>query len=100
MIVFGYAKDYYYTGDSTIVVKVRVPNIHGPYKKEDAKGKTLHNYVDDVDLPYYQSVMLPRAPHDGDVVVLTPLSESNSNLDFLVIGLTGSSYDSPSALRL
>lgn len=100
MIVFGYAKDYYYSGDSTLVIRVRIPNIHGPYRREDAKGKTIHNYVEDADLPYYQSVLLPRNPNDGDVLALTPLSESSTNLDFLVIGLTGASYSSPSALRL
>lgn len=100
MIVYGFAKDYYYTGDSTLVVRVRIPNIHGPYKKEDAKGKKIHNYVNDEDLPYYQSLLLPRHPHDGDVVALAPLSESSTNLDFLVIGLTGASYSSPTALRL
>ena len=100
MIVFGYAKDYYYTGDSTLIIRVRIPNIHGPYRREDAKGNTIRNYVKDEDLPYYQSVLLPRLPNDGDVLALTPLSESSTNLDFLVIGLTGASYSSPSALRL
>ena len=100
MIVFGYVKDYYYSGDDTIMIRVRIPNIHGPYKREDAKGKKIRNYVQDSDLPYYQSLMLPRAPHDGDVVALTPLSDSSTNLDFLVIGLTGASYSSPSALRM
>jgi hypothetical protein len=95
MIVFGYAKDSYYTMDSILVVRVRIPNIHGPYKKEDAKGKTIHNYVEDKDLPYYQSLLLPRLPNEGDVVALTATSNSNTNTNFLVIGLTGATYSTP-----
>lgn len=95
MIVFGYAKDYYYTGDSTLVVRVRIPSIHGPFKKGDAKGKTIRNYVEDRDLPYYQSLLLPRLPNDGDVVALANLSNSNTNTSFIVLGLTGASYYSP-----
>jgi hypothetical protein len=95
MIVFGYAKDCYYTGDTTLVVRVRIPNIHGPYRKEDAKGQTIRNYVEDKDLPYYQSLILPRLPNEGDVVALTATSNSNTNTNFLVIGLTGASYSSP-----
>lgn len=95
MIVFGYVKDYYYSGDSTLLIRVRIPNVHGPYRKEDAKGQTIHNYVKDEDLPYYQSVLLPRNPNEGDVVALTNLSNSNTNTNFFVIGLTGASYSSP-----
>lgn len=95
MIVFGYAKDYYYTGDDTIAIRVRIPNIHGPYRREDANGQTIRNYVEDKDLPYYQSLMLPRAPNDGDVVALATTSNSNTNTNFIVIGLTGASYFSP-----
>lgn len=97
MIVFGYAKDYYYTGNGALVVRVRIPNIHGPYRKEDAKGQTIHNYVRDADLPYYQSVLLPRLPNDGDVVALTNLSNSDTNTNFFVIGLTGATYASAGA---
>jgi hypothetical protein len=97
MIVFGYVKDYYYTGDSTLMLRVRIPNIHGPYKKEDSKGKTIRNYVEDKDLPYYQSLLLPRLPNEGDVVALTATSNSNTNTNFLVMGLTGASYFSPNS---
>lgn len=100
MVMFGYAKDYYYTGDNTLMIRVRVPNIHGPYRKQDAKGKTIRNYVSDNDLPYYQSLLLPHLPVEGEVVALTPISESNSNLDFIVIGLTGASYSSPTTMSL
>ena len=100
MVVFGYAKDYYYTGDNTLMVRVRIPNIHGPYRQEDARGKTIRNYVYDSDLPYYQSLLLPHLPREGEVVALTPISESSTNLDFLVIGLTGASYSSPAIMRL
>lgn len=92
MVVFGYAKDSYYTGDNTLLIRVRIPNVHGPYRKEDAKGQTLRNYVEDADLPYYQSLILPHQPNDGDVVALVNLSNSNTNANFLVIGLTGASY--------
>lgn len=98
MLVFGYAKDYYYTGDNTLMIRVRIPNIHGPYFKEDAKGKTLRNYVNDNDLPYYQSLLLPHLPVEGEVLALTPLTDSATNLDLVVIGLTGASYSSPSTL--
>jgi hypothetical protein len=100
MVMFGYAKDYYYTGDNTLMIRVRVPNIHGPYRKQDAKGKTIRNYVSDNDLPYYQSLLLPHLPVEGEVVALTSISESNSNLDFIVIGLTGASYSSPTTMSL
>lgn len=100
MVVFGYAKDYYYTGDNTLMIRVRIPNIHGPYRREDAKGKTIRNYVSDNDLPYYQSVLLPHLPVEGEVVALTPLTESSTNLELLVIGLMGASYSSPSTMRL
>lgn len=92
MVVFGYAKDSYYTGDNTLLIRVRIPNVHGPYRKEDAKGQILRNYVEDADLPYYQSLILPHQPNDGDVVALVNLSNSNTNANFLVIGLTGASY--------
>ena len=100
MVVFGYAKDYYYTGDNTLMVRVRIPNIHGPYKQKDAQGKTIRNYVSDGDLPYYQSLLLPHLPTEGEVVALTPLSDSSTNLNFLIIGLTGASYSSPTTMRL
>lgn len=94
MMVLGYAKDYYYAGDSSLMVKVRIPNIHGPYKQSDAKGKIIHNFVEDSDLPYYQSVLLPQMPKDGDVVVLANMNSSERNPNFLVVGLTGASYTS------
>lgn len=100
MVVYGYAKDYYYTGDNTLMVRVRVPNIHGPYRKEDAKGKKIIKYTNDGDLPYYQSLLLPHLPCEGEVVAMIPTSDSSTNVDFLIIGLTGASYSSPSTLRL
>lgn len=94
MMVLGYAKDSYYAGDSTLMIRVRIPSIHGPYKQSDAKGQTIHNYVADVDLPYYQSMLLPRTPREGDVVVLSNMNNSERNPDFLIIGMTGASYTS------
>ena len=98
MIVYGYAKDCYYTGDNTLMIRVRIPNVHGPYRKEDAQGKTLRNYVNDNDLPYYQSLLLPHTPVDGEVVALTSLTDSTTDLQLLVVGLTGASYSSPNTI--
>lgn len=91
LITYGYAKEYHYTGDGTLLIKVRVPSIHGAYNKNDYMGKTVRNYTLDDDLPWYPSVLLPHMPCEGEVVALC--STSNANNDFLVIGLTGSSYE-------
>ena len=96
MIVFGYAKKTRYTASGTMEVQVRLPRIHGPYKQSDAKGKTIKRYVDDSDLPYYQSVILPHAPTDGEVVALVNMSDSDTNADFFVVGYTGATYNSAS----
>ena len=93
-MTFGYAKDFYYTSDSTMQIRVRIPSIHGPYRQQDAGGKTLHNYVQDTDLPYYPSIILPQVPKDGDVVVLSSINNSEVKPEFMVIGLTGASYTS------
>jgi hypothetical protein len=45
-------------------------------------------------------VLLPRNPNDGDVVALTNLSNSNTNTNFFVIGLTGATYFSSSTNKL
>ena len=91
MIVYGYAKDCKYTGDGTFQVQVRIPNIHGAYRKEDYQGKRIRNYTEDDDLPWYPSLLLSQEPTDGDVVALSSLDTSSSS--FLVIGLTGGSYN-------
>ena len=90
MIVFGYAKDYYYTNDGTLMVRVRIPQIHGAYSQSDYRGKPARNYVLDSNLPYYQSMLLPHLPNEGEVVVLASINESCN--DFIIIGLTGASY--------
>lgn len=92
MVTFGFAKGYQYNGDSTLQIRVRIPSVHGPYKLSDANGKTVRNYVRDEDLPYYQSVLLPTLPTEGDVVALLSIDDSNN--EFIVIGLTGASYTS------
>lgn len=92
MIVYGYAKGYYYDSEGCMYVKVRVPSIHGSYRQKDYKGKSVKNYVLDENLPYYRSVVLPRNPSEGDVVALTSTSEGNAP-DFLVVGLTGAKYN-------
>lgn len=90
MITYGYAKQYRYTNDSTLLVQVRIPSIHGPYNKKDAKGKIIRNYVEDDNLPYYPAVLMPHLPNEGEVVALVSTSESNNY--FLVVGLTGGNY--------
>lgn len=94
MIVYGYAKQYQYSADQSGQIQVRIPTIHGPYRKEDAKGQIIRNYVEDVDLPWYTSLLLDHEPTDGEVVVLLSTSNSESNTDFIVIGYTGASYSS------
>lgn len=96
MVVYGYAKKTRYTASGTLEIQVRIPNIHGPYKQSDAKGKTIKGYVKDEDLPYYQSVILPHAPSDGEVVALVNIMDSDKNSDFLVMGYTGATYNSAS----
>ena len=90
MIVHGYAKDYKYTGDGTLNIRVRIPNIHGPYNLSEYKGVTPRNYTRDENLPYYPSILLPYLPNDGDVVVL--MSTNESATQWIIIGLTGGSY--------
>ncbi|WP_301003087.1 hypothetical protein [uncultured Duncaniella sp.] len=95
MIIYGYAKDYYYAGDGTLQIRVRIPQIHGAYNQRDYRGKSARNYVIDEALPYYPSLLLPHLPNEGEVVALISMNEANS--EFLVIGLTGSSYNSSMA---
>lgn len=90
MITYGYAKDYYYAGDGTLMIKVRVPSVHGPYVETGFNGRRSRNYVGDADLPYYPSLLLPHLPNEGEVVAVASMDSGNNN--FLVIGLTGGSY--------
>lgn len=91
MIVYGYVKNVKYSGDGTLLIQTRIPNIHGPYLLSDYKGKKIHNYTADADLPWYPSLVLPYTPGDGDVVAITSLDKSSSN--WMIIGLTGGSYN-------
>ena len=91
MIIFGYAKQYRYTNDSTLEIQVRIPSIHGPYVQSDARGLPIRNYVQDDDLPFYPSLLLPHLPNEGEVVALESMKNSTQ---FIVIGLTGGSYES------
>ena len=91
MIIFGYAKDTKYSGDGTLLIQTRVPNIHGPYSISDYKGKKIRNYTEDADLPWYPSVLLPHLPGDGEVVAISSLDNTSSS--WLIIGLTGGSYN-------
>ena len=90
MIINGYAKTYRYSGDGTLLVQVRIPSIHGPMNRNEAKGQSIKSYVSDIDLPYYPSLLLPHLPAEGEVVAL--LSKNDKSSEFLVIGLTGGSY--------
>ncbi|MCM1226426.1 MAG: hypothetical protein NC320_03245 [Clostridium sp.] len=90
MITYGYAKGYHYTNDGTLLVQVRVPSIHGAYDQSNYMGKSVKNYTLDNDLPWYPSVLLPHLPNEGEVVALSSMNTSNN--DFIVIGLTGGSY--------
>lgn len=90
MIINGYAKTYRYAGDGTLMVQVRIPSIHGPMKRSEAKGNLIKQYVEDDNLPYYESLLLPHLPAEGEVVVL--LSRNDKSSEFIVIGLTGGSY--------
>ena len=92
MIIYGYAKEYRYTGDGTLLIKCRVPLMHGPYNYNDFKGTIPKRYVQDKDLPFYPSVLLPSLPIEGDVVALCALDGGNEH--FLIIGLTGANYNS------
>lgn len=96
MIVHGYAKSSMVEEDGTFKLKVRIPSIHGPYSLSDYRGRRPVNYVRDEDLPYYNSVILPKTVEDGDVVVLTTNNDDSSH--FFVLGLTGSSYFTNSTL--
>lgn len=91
MIVYGYVKDTKYAGDGTLLIQVRVPNEHGPYLISDYKGKRVRNYVQDKDLPWYPSLLLPYMPKEGEVVAISSLDPTSSS--WLVLGLTGGSYN-------
>ena len=90
MVLYGYAKDYYYTNDGVLQIRVRIPQIHGAFSQSDYRGKPVRGYVLDENLPYFPSVLLPHLPIDGEVVALSSINESMN--EFLVIGLTGASY--------
>ncbi len=72
------------------MIQVRIPSVHGPYDLSNYRGQPIRNYVRDDDLPYYQSILLPHLPNEGEVVALQSINEAA--LEYLVIGLTGGSY--------
>lgn len=90
MITFGYVKEYQYAGDGTLLIRVRIPSVHGPYDVSAYRGKPVRNYVRDSDLPFLPSVLLPHLPNEGEVVAVASLNPANT--EFIVIGLTGGSY--------
>ena len=91
MVINGYVKSYRNEDDGTTSIQVRIPTIHGPMNLSDYKGKVARNYVKDEDLPFYESLLLPRSPKEGDVVTL--MSRNDKTTEFIVIGLTGASYN-------
>lgn len=91
MLMYGYAKEFRVNGDGTHSIRVRIPAIHGPYKQSQGQGKQLRNYVQDDNLPWYPSLLLPYNPTDGDVVVLSTTNDTTNS--WIVIGLTGGSYN-------
>lgn len=86
----GYAIDYRYEGDGTLMIQVRIPSVHGPMDEREYRGASVHNYVSDENLPWYPSLLLPHLPTTGEVVLL--MADSSMNANFLVLGLTGGSY--------
>lgn len=92
MITYGYVKGYQYANDGTLMIQVRIPSIHGAYDMSEYRGKAIHNYVRDSDLPWYQSLLLPHLPAEGEVVAVAALDSGKST--FIVLGLTGGSYNS------
>ena len=94
MIVYGYVKQYRYSADGTLLVQVRIPNIHGAWKKSQDKGQQIRSYTEDANLPWYPSMLLPYLPNEGEVVVLSSLNASESS-GFIVLGLTGGSTINP-----
>ena len=90
MITYGYAKQYQYINDGTLLVQVRMPSVHGAFDVSDYRGQTARNYVKDEDLPWFQSLLLPHLPTNGEVVALSAINSASN--EFIVIGLTGGSY--------
>ena len=90
MIVYGYVNDHKYAADGTLQIQVRIPNVHGPWKKSEYKGNHVRNYINDDRLPWYNSVLLHHLPVAGEVVAMQSINDKAT--DFLIIGLTGGSY--------
>lgn len=93
MIVYGFAKDYRYDGDGTLQIKVRIPSVHGPYVQTLSKNI----YTKDKDLPWYNAMLMPSLPVEGDVVVLQNLTDGKGS-QFIVMGLTGGNYNNGSRI--
>jgi len=89
MITFAFVKDCYYAGDGTMMVKCRIPSVHGPLSEKEYRGQAVRNYVRDENLPYCQSLLLPYEPKVDEVVAVASLDDGKST--FIVIGLTGGS---------
>lgn len=92
MIVYGIVVDSKYEASGEFLVKVRVPSIHGPVDQKEYRGRRVHTYTPDSDLPYYHSLLLPHVPAYGEIVAIASTGDSSSN--WLVLGYTGASYSS------
>lgn len=90
MIIYGYAKSHIYAGDGTLMIKTRIPSIHGPMTQAEYRGNPVRNYTYDDDLPYYPATLLPHMPVEGEVVSLMSMNSKSSK--FMIVGLTGGSY--------
>lgn len=90
LIVYGYVIDTMYTGDGTLMLQVRIPQIHGAIDKNEYRGKKITKYTEDKDLPWYQSLLLPYLPNRGSICMLASMNDG-SNSSFVVLGLTGGS---------
>ena len=90
MIVYGYVNDSMVSSSGNLMLQVRIPDIHGPVNQEEYRGQQVKNYTSDGELPWYPSLALPYTPNVNDVVAL--MSSDNTGRDFIVLGLTGGTY--------
>ena len=56
MIVYGYAMQYQYTSEGTLLIQVRIPSIHGPMNTKENPLETTQATKTYLGIPhcYYQ----------------------------------------------
>ena len=91
MLTYGYILDTRENDMGGREFQVRIPSVHGAYRKSEYKGKTPRNYVEDDDLPWYVVLTSVGEPLTGEVAVLAAINSSNNQ--FVVLGTTGSVYE-------